>query len=329
MFLISLNLKFETKVLDIAYLLMLKLMKEPNFKFDKKFVLLQIKVLEKQNKYKDAIDFIERRQEFFDDKIERQRIEINLYLQNQQHIHAGNVFFNMLRINSHINQYQDLWPLYKECIRMIIDDFLPKKKGFTFNPSFELNLMKLETKGINFDPVTNDTSGDDMLTNLVSSIKNLRKNIAIDTSSERIVGIANNMKRTSFMADLEYKFCLALRYPNYPTGEKSMFFSLIKEYIEAFYDKFDVLGDLRQYLVLLGPIEASALRMHVREKLDEQELKYQENPDELPGIALVRWRFVFFKTNKLLGAFSNLEKSEKLKLVNTIMQTYLWSQAKP
>jgi len=40
MYLISLNLKFETKVLDIAYLLMLKLMKEPNFKFDKKFVLL-------------------------------------------------------------------------------------------------------------------------------------------------------------------------------------------------------------------------------------------------------------------------------------------------
>lgn len=31
MYLISLNLKFETKVLDIAYLLMLKLMKEPGF----------------------------------------------------------------------------------------------------------------------------------------------------------------------------------------------------------------------------------------------------------------------------------------------------------
>lgn len=40
MYLISLNLKFETKVLDIAYLLMLKLMKEPHFKFDKKFVML-------------------------------------------------------------------------------------------------------------------------------------------------------------------------------------------------------------------------------------------------------------------------------------------------
>ena len=31
MYLISLNLRFETKILDIAYLLLLKLMKEPNF----------------------------------------------------------------------------------------------------------------------------------------------------------------------------------------------------------------------------------------------------------------------------------------------------------
>lgn len=68
MYLISLNLKFETKVLDIAYLLMLKLMKEPNFKFDKRFVLLQIMVLEKQGKYMDAIQFIERKAEFFEDK---------------------------------------------------------------------------------------------------------------------------------------------------------------------------------------------------------------------------------------------------------------------
>jgi len=60
MYLISLNLKFETKVLDIAYLLMLKLIKEPQFKFDKKFVLLNIKILTKQSRYKDAIDFIDR-----------------------------------------------------------------------------------------------------------------------------------------------------------------------------------------------------------------------------------------------------------------------------
>lgn len=37
MYLLSLNLRFETKILDIAYLLMLKLMKEPTFKLDQNF----------------------------------------------------------------------------------------------------------------------------------------------------------------------------------------------------------------------------------------------------------------------------------------------------
>lgn len=59
MHLISLSLKFETKILDIAYLLMLKLMKEPQFQIDKKFILLYIKVLSKQGKYREALDFVE------------------------------------------------------------------------------------------------------------------------------------------------------------------------------------------------------------------------------------------------------------------------------
>jgi hypothetical protein len=71
MYLISLNLKFETKILDIAYLLMLKLMKEPLFTIDKKFILLYLKILSKQGKYREALDFIELKAEFFTDKIER------------------------------------------------------------------------------------------------------------------------------------------------------------------------------------------------------------------------------------------------------------------
>ena len=71
MYLISLNLKFETKVLDIAYLLMLKLMKEPNYTIDKKFILLYVKVLQKQGKFKDASAFMERSADHFKDKSER------------------------------------------------------------------------------------------------------------------------------------------------------------------------------------------------------------------------------------------------------------------
>jgi hypothetical protein len=59
------NLKFETKILDIAYLLMLKLMKEPLFNIDKKFVMLYLKVLSKQGKFKEALAFIDKKSDFF------------------------------------------------------------------------------------------------------------------------------------------------------------------------------------------------------------------------------------------------------------------------
>jgi hypothetical protein len=47
MYLIAMTLKFETKILDIAYLLLLKMMKEPDFKLDMKYIRLYIRVLKK------------------------------------------------------------------------------------------------------------------------------------------------------------------------------------------------------------------------------------------------------------------------------------------
>ncbi len=127
MYLISLNLKFETKILDIAYLLLLKLMKEPLFQIDKKFILLYIKVLSKQGKYKEALDFIELRSEFFTDKIERQTLEADLYMLSKNPVLTINVYFNMLRINSHPSHFQEsMWETYQTVIRLIINDFLPK-----------------------------------------------------------------------------------------------------------------------------------------------------------------------------------------------------------
>jgi hypothetical protein len=53
------TLKFETKILEVAYLLMLKQMKEPAFNIDMKFIQLFLKVLIKTKKQKEALDFIE------------------------------------------------------------------------------------------------------------------------------------------------------------------------------------------------------------------------------------------------------------------------------
>ena len=54
--------------------MLLKLMKDGDFekkKVDYNYVLLHVKVLSEQKKYKDAVDFIDRRQNEFEDKHER------------------------------------------------------------------------------------------------------------------------------------------------------------------------------------------------------------------------------------------------------------------
>ena len=252
-------------------------------------------------------------------------MEAGLYLLAGNHILAINVYFNMLRINSHINQYSDMWKQYQDCIRIIADDFLPRKKKFEVKPNIDHTVLQSETKGVNFDPITIEAEPEDVLINLIASIKNLRKNIATDGTSKRVMAIANEMKRTSYMADLEYKFVLALSYASYPVGEGSPYFQTIRDYLEKFYDKFDVVSDLRPYLRLLGQPEAAALRAFAREKLDAEEAAYDESGEEPPSLRLIRWRVVHFKLNKVLGSFSQLENPEKLKLVNTIMQTYLWA----
>jgi hypothetical protein len=46
---------------------------------------------------------------------------------------------------------------------------------------------------MNFDPLTVDAEELEILLNLIMSIKNMRKNIAIDQTSKRIKAIANEM----------------------------------------------------------------------------------------------------------------------------------------
>ena len=65
-----------------------------------------------------------------------------------------------------------------------------------------------------------------------------------------------------------------MSYKQYPVNEESAFFILLKEYIETFYDKFDVISDVRQYLKILGHDECKALRQFARSKVDEHEKEY-------------------------------------------------------
>ena len=137
MYLISLALGFETKILDIAYLLLLKLMKEPNFDIDGKFIRLYLKVLRKQGKYKEALDFIDMKSSFFEgNKVEKQQMEASLFHASGNPVLTINVLFNMLRLNSNVNSYKEIWSVYRQCIRIILDDHLPKN-NFQFSASID------------------------------------------------------------------------------------------------------------------------------------------------------------------------------------------------
>jgi len=123
--------------------------------------------------------------------------------------------------------------------------------------------------GFNFEPITFEDKPENVMQNLFLSVKNLRKNLVIDSSSRKQVEIAQRMKRTSYLAELECKLCIALNCRNpYPTYENSSFFNLLQEFMENFFDKSDVVADILPYLKLMQPDDALALREKIRSKIE-------------------------------------------------------------
>ena len=62
------------------------------------------------------------------------------------------------------------------------------------------------------------------MVNLFYSIKNLRKNtVQIDYNQKRLQIIAAQMRRTSYLAELEMRYVIALNYPDYSVGAGTCF----------------------------------------------------------------------------------------------------------
>jgi hypothetical protein len=64
--------------------------------------------------------------------------------------------------------------------------------------------------------------------------------------------IADKMTRTSFLAELEFYFIYNLNCGACKVGEGSPSYVIMNEYIDQYYMTFDVVNDLRRYLVLLN-----------------------------------------------------------------------------
>jgi hypothetical protein len=67
MYLQAMQTKSHTRMLDIGWLLLLKLLKEPGFKFDRPFIDLYIKNQRANKEYADAISFMQLHRSHFKD----------------------------------------------------------------------------------------------------------------------------------------------------------------------------------------------------------------------------------------------------------------------
>jgi len=91
------------------------------------------------------------------------------------------------------------------CIRFIINEYLPEQKGYEYKSNVDYLMNQSDTRTLNFDPISAGDKPDEVLLKLISSIKNLRKNIPSEIGSTKLLDQANLIKRLSYLADLECK----------------------------------------------------------------------------------------------------------------------------
>lgn len=114
------------------------------------------------------------------------------------------------------------------------------------------------------------------------------------------------MKRTSYLAELEFLYIFALRCPEMRCGIGSLIFIAILNYIDLFFESADVYEDLKPYLMLLNSREDVPLvRNKFKESSNAEELDlsgselgshlYRSVEDEyhkqLIPLSKLRWKF--------------------------------------
>ena len=83
----------------------------------------------------------------------------------------------MLRLNSNVHQYKEIWSVYQQCIRIILDDHLPKNQyEFKVVTDFGANEAGSSANtNANFEPINVDDRLEKVLRILYLSLRNLRK----------------------------------------------------------------------------------------------------------------------------------------------------------
>lgn len=101
---------------------------------------------------------------------------------------------------------------------------------------------------------------------LYSSAKNMRKNI--ETYDDLPEYQWDLILRTSYLGELEIKFCIALNCIGMQVGENSSYFNLMLDYVEFLYDKWDVVFDLLIYFQIMLLEDINAFTGKIDEKIE-------------------------------------------------------------
>jgi len=199
--------------------------------------------------------------------------------------------------------------------------------------------MQTANQTFNFDQVNAEDRPAKVLKQLYHSIRNLRKNLNADKNNKRLVVIAQQIKRTSCLAELDLYYCYALHCKQFVLIHGTPFFQLIFEYIDSFHDKEDVIKDLKPFIQLIKTLDdAKELKNRVQDKislLEDADNDHETTPDEdfdIPeedsrmkrvSLDVIRWKFINHKLERCLGTNNYITQENKFKLVNTLFGFFL------
>ena len=211
MVLIGKELKFDTNIMDIAHLMMLKIQKRPEFVPDINYVKLSFSVLVQKADYKGAIKLLEEKKALFENQVEMQTLLAKVHYMSGEYLKAINTYFKVLKPNSKLNSFRKLWPLYDAVVKITLNDLLPKS-GYTFVQ--DANDVFVDIAGVyshnNFDELKPNSTCFEVLRMLFHSLRNLRKIPNFDATNAALSANADFMRRTSLLAELELHYNYAL-----------------------------------------------------------------------------------------------------------------------
>lgn len=76
------------------------------------------------------------------------------------------------------------------------------------------------------------------------------------------------MKRQSYLGELEVMYCYALRCNKYKVGDGYTYLQVMLEYIDLFFDKADVVRDVKDYVRLLDhPTDTATIKTRLGDRI--------------------------------------------------------------